>query len=86
MKTIGKFLIVGIASLMLSCMVQRPPAEELCACIHNPEFQKSQYLSPECIEACVAFFGDDLVGMETWFQKNCPSTEAEGQSIKEINI
>jgi hypothetical protein len=80
MKTLGKLLTIGIASLMLSCIVERKPSVELCNCIHNPQFQESNQLSQECIDACIEFFGEDLEGMEDWFKKNCPSTEAKGQS------
>ena len=69
MKTLGKLLTIGIASLMLSCIIERKPSVELCNCIHNPQFQESNQLSQECIGACIEFFGEDLEGMEDWFKK-----------------
>ena len=79
MKKLKTCLILFLAVSLSSCLVRKPPEEELCKCVNNEAFQAHGYLSEECLQACLNYFGEDLEGMESWFQKNCPSNNSEGQ-------
>jgi hypothetical protein len=70
-------MIIPFLFSSTSCIKQAPKQEELCKCVENKAFQEQMILSEECLNACVDYFGEDLSGMEKWFQDNCRMPQIE---------
>jgi hypothetical protein len=64
-------LFCSLLMLISGCGIDKQETKELCDCVTTETGEWDMYLSPACAELCKDTFGEDLNGMEEWFQQNC---------------
>jgi hypothetical protein len=60
--------------------------EQLCDCVNNQEFIEKHILTKECIALCIDKFGEELTGMEQWFDQNCPNVQKPNYHHEHQNV
>jgi hypothetical protein len=87
MRAFTFYIVALLSTLFLAtCQTAEKTDEELCDCVQYSEGGMiNMKLTDECIEAFRVRFGDELIGMEEWFVRNCPAPDhiqpGEGEVI-----